>query len=50
MTIGQACGAVLTETFRQTLTWVIERPQVDPCSGQRIMACAALARFCKTPF
>ncbi len=41
-TIGQACRAVLTETFRQTLNWAIERLQVDQWSGQRIMACLAL--------
>jgi len=26
MTLGQACRAVLTETFRQALNRVIERP------------------------
>jgi len=41
-TIGQACRAVLTETTRQTIEWVIARLQVDQWSGQRIMACSAL--------
>ena len=42
MTIGQACRAVLSETFRQTIDWVIERLQIDQWSSEQIKAQLAL--------
>lgn len=41
-TIGQACLAVLRQTFSQTLTWAIERIQYDGWSSERIKAHLAL--------
>lgn len=42
MTIGQACRAVLRENLSHTLTWVIERVQIDGWNGERIKAHLAL--------
>lgn len=41
-TIGQACRAVLTETLRQTIDWVVQRVQADQWSCERIKAHLAL--------
>jgi hypothetical protein len=42
-TIGQACLAVLRQTFSQTLTWAIERIQCDGWSCDRVKVHLALA-------
>jgi hypothetical protein len=41
-TIGEACRAVLRETFGKTLTWAIERVSQDGWSPERITAHLAL--------
>jgi len=41
-TIGQACRAVLAETLRQTIEWVIQRVQVDQWSCDRVKTHLAL--------
>jgi hypothetical protein len=41
-TIGQACRAVLTETLRQTIDWVVQRARVDQWSCDRIKSHLAL--------
>ena len=41
-TVGQACRAVLRQTFAQTIDWVIQRVQVDQWSGERIKSHLAL--------
>lgn len=42
MTIGQACRAVAGETLSQTITWAVERAQVDGWKCERIKAHLAL--------
>lgn len=42
MTIGQACRAVGRETLSQTITWAVERAQVDGWKCERIKAHLAL--------
>jgi hypothetical protein len=42
-TIGQACRAVLSETFSATISWVLERFQKDRWDCQRIKAHLGLA-------
>jgi hypothetical protein len=37
-TIGQACGAVLRQTFRQTLDWAFDRLNLDHWNRERIQA------------
>jgi hypothetical protein len=41
-TIGQACRAVMRQTFAQTIDWVIQRLQVDQWSCERIKCHLAL--------
>jgi hypothetical protein len=41
-TIGQACRAVLRQTLSQTLTWAIERVQLDNWSCERVKTHLAL--------
>jgi hypothetical protein len=43
MTIGQACLAVLRQTFSQTLTWAIERIQRDGWTCEHVKAHLAIA-------
>ena len=43
MTIGQACLAVLRQTFSQTLTWAIERIQCDGWTCEHVKAHLAIA-------
>jgi len=42
-TIGQACLAVLRQTYSQTLSWAIDRIQCDQWSCERVKAHLALA-------
>jgi hypothetical protein len=37
-TIGEACRAILRETLRTTLTWAMERVQVDAWDQERVVA------------
>lgn len=37
-TIGEACRAILHETLRTTLTWAIERVQLDAWNKERVVA------------
>src|SRR5215208_6562772 len=37
-TIGEACRAILRETLRTTLTWAIERVQLDAWNKERVAA------------
>jgi hypothetical protein len=42
MTIGQSCLAVLRETLSQTISWAIDRIQIDGWSCERIKVQLAL--------
>jgi len=42
MTIGEACRAVVRETLSQTITWAVERAQMDGWKCERIKAHLAL--------
>jgi hypothetical protein len=41
-TIGQSCWAVLRETLSQTISWAIDRIQIDGWSCERIKVQLAL--------
>ena len=41
-TIGEACRAVLRETFEKTLTWAMERASQDGWTPERVTAHLAL--------